>query len=232
MLDARNISIGFDTYTPSVPISAAYYKKGTSLYILLKRMFDIIASLFGLIFLSPVFGLIALLIKLDDGGSVIHTRICVGNNYRPYKMYKFRTMRMDADKLDRWFTPGQMEQYRKECKLNDDPRITKIGRLLRSSSLDELPQLMSVFKGDMSIVGPRPLVGSELANYGINIEKVLLTKAGITGYWQVNGRSNCTYESGERQKLELFYIDNRSFWLDIKILLKTFTAVLSKAGAK
>ena len=148
-------------------------------------------------------------------------------------MYKFRSMVVDADNLKRWLTPQQLQEYITECKLENDPRITQVGRLIRKTSLDELPQLFSVLKGDMSLVGPRPIVSSERQHYkdgGVNL--LLSVKPGVTGYWQVNGRSDTTYESGKRQEMELYYAANRSFALDVKILLRTVSVVLKGKGAK
>lgn len=208
-------------------------KKSEKLYAAIKRLFDIAASLLGFLVTLPITLPVAIIIKASDGGPVIHKRICLGRNGRTYIMYKFRTMVMDADNLERWLTPEQMEEYRAECKLEDDPRITKIGRFLRKASIDELPQLLSVLKGDMSLVGPRPVVDSERHHYtDAEFDLLLTAKPGITGYWQVNGRSDSTYESGKRQKLELYYVANRSLLLDIKILFMTIAVVLKGKGAK
>ena len=125
-----------------------------------------------------------------------------------------------------------MEQYRTEFKIDNDPRITKIGNVLRKLSLDELPQLFNILKGDISIVGPRPIVEKETQIYGKDVEKLLSVKPGLTGYWQAYARNNATYESGERQKMEMYYVDNNSLWLDIKILFKTVISVLKKEGAQ
>ena len=143
-------------------------------------------------------------------------------------------MKPDADKLERSFTPEEYENYLKEFKLEteNDSRITKVGKFLRKTSLDELPQLWDIFVGKISIVGPRPLIRLELeTKYNDDAEKLVSVKPGLTGWWAVNGRNNCTYMSGERQKAELYYVDNRSIMLDIKILFKTFTAVFSRKGA-
>ena len=204
-----------------------------SFYLLIKRIVDIFASFFALLLLSPLFFIISFFIKMNDGGPAIHTRLCTGKGGRTYKMYKFRTMVMDADNLERWLSPEQMEIYLNECKLDDDPRITKLGKWLRKTSVDELPQLFSVLKGDMSLVGPRPIVEFEKDFYSSKqIETIFRTKPGITGYWQVNGRSDTTYESGKRQQMELYYCENCSLLLDIKILFKTVAVVLKKEGAR
>lgn len=203
------------------------------IYVAVKRLFDILASLFGLLVTLPIALPVAIAIKAHDGGPVIHERICLDRNGRTYKMYKFRTMVMDADNLNRWLTPDQMEEYKAECKLENDPRITGIGRFLRKTSIDELPQLISVLRNDMSLIGPRPVVASERHHYSDEEFDLLLTaKPGITGYWQVNGRSDSTYESGKRQELELYYAEHRSLFLDMKILFMTVAVVLKGKGAK
>ena len=202
-------------------------------YLTIKRMFDVVASLLGLLLTSPILLAAAIAIKLQDGGPVIHTRVCLGRDGKTYKMYKFRTMVMDADNLERWLTPEQIREYTTECKLENDPRITKIGRLLRKTSMDELPQLFSVLCNDMSLIGPRPIVEAERLHYTNEELAVFLTaKPGITGYWQVNGRSDSTYESGKRQALELYYATHCSLLLDVKILFMTVAVVLGRRGAK
>lgn len=198
-----------------------------------KRVIDFFAAICGIVLALPIMLVIAAAIKYTDGGPVIHTRICEGKNGQKYKMYKFRSMVMDADDLERWLTPQQIKTYITECKLENHPRITRIGRFIRKTSMDELPQLFSVLEGNMSIVGPRPVVESEITNYSISsAERLLSAKPGITGYWQVNGRSDSTYVSGKRQEMELYYVENRSLTLDSKILFRTVSVVLCGKGAK
>lgn len=205
--------------------------KASPAYLAVKRALDIVLSGTGLLVLSPVLAVIAILIKLEDGGPVLHHRWCVGKNGK-YDMLKFRTMVTDANNFEKYFTPEQMEEYKKNIKLDNDPRITKVGNFLRRKSLDELMQLVTIFRGDMSIVGPRPMVEDESKHFGNQLVKVLEAKPGLTGYWQVNGRSDCTYESGERQKLELYYVEHRSLGLDISIFFKTFAVVINGKGAR
>lgn len=200
-------------------------------YRTIKRAFDFICAGMALLVLSPVLLIVAVAIKSEDGGPVIHRRQCVGRGQRTYRMYKFRTMVPDADQLEKYLTPEQIIQYKKETKLDDDPRITRIGKFLRKSSIDELPQLINIVKGDMSLVGPRPLTRDELIHFGEYAGLVLSTPPGLTGYWQVNGRSDSTYESGKRQELELYYVRNCSLLMDIKILFKTVTVVVRGRGA-
>lgn len=207
-------------------------RKKNYLYLFIKRVFDLTCSIIALILLSPVFLVVAILIKREDGGPVIHRRVCVGKNGQ-YNMLKFRTMVTDADNLEKYLTSEQIIEYRKKVKLDDDPRLTRIGKTLRKFSIDELPQLINVLRNDMSIVGPRPVTEDEILFYPPHdLSELLQVKPGITGYWQTSGRSNCTYETGERQKLEMYYVRNRSIWIDLKILFKTVGVVLSRKGAE
>lgn len=226
-------SSGEPAYAREINVVATEKCAPNRLYFFIKRAFDIVASLCALILLSPIFLIISGLIKSKDGGPAIHTRICKGKDGNTYKMYKFRSMVIDADNLERWLTPAQLKSYLSECKLDNDPRITPVGRFLRKTSLDELPQLVSVLKGDMSLVGPRPVVDSEISNYSCHeLQTLFKATPGITGYWQVNGRSDSTYESGKRQEMELYYVANRSILIDLKILFKTVSVVLKGKGAK
>lgn len=198
-------------------------------YIYVKRGIDVILSTIALVVLSPLFLILAILIKLDSKGPVffLHTRI--GKNGKNIKIYKFRTMVTNAEELIKEFTPEQMKEYKENYKLTNDPRITKIGKFLRKTSLDELPQLINIIKGDLSIIGPRPVVKDELEKYGENMAKFLSVTPGLTGNWAANGRNNTTYE--ERMKLELEYVDNISLKTDIKIFFQTIFAVIKKEGA-
>lgn len=203
----------------------------SNLYLFVKRLSDIVISAVALIILSPLLLCIAILIKAEDGGPVIHHRQCVGKNGK-YDMLKFRTMVTDANDLKKYLSDEQIREYQKNIKLDDDPRITKIGKILRKLSLDELLQFVSILRGDMSIVGPRPVVFEETAFYGNRLNDLLEARPGLTGYWQVNGRSDCTYESGKRQELELYYVEHRNIKLDIQIFFKTFIVVLRRNGAR
>ena len=197
-------------------------------YHVAKRVFDFCSSLVALVVLSPVFFVTAALVKLEDGGPAFYQHTRVGQNGKEIKVYKFRSMRVNADQLENMLTPDQVAQYHREFKIERDPMVTKIGRLLRQSSLDELPQLVNILCGQMSIVGPRPLMKDELSEkYSSSQQELLLSvRPGLTGLWQVSGRSECTYESGERQKLELSYVEMASPWVDARILLKTVKVVL------
>lgn len=199
-------------------------------YFSLKRLIDIIGAFLGLILLSPVFLIIAITIKVGSKGKVIfgHTRF--GMNGKLIKVYKFRSMYENAKELMENFTPEQKAEFEKNFKLDNDPRITKIGKFLRESSLDELPQLINILKGDMTIVGPRPIVEREIEKYGVYGDKFLSAKPGLTGLWQVSGRSDTTYE--ERVFLDMEYIDKRTLFCDISIMFKTIGVVFKRMGAK
>ena len=204
---------------------------GSKVYLFVKRTFDIVASGLGMIVLSPVFLVLSLIIKLNDGGNVFYKHERFGKDGKKIYLYKFRSMKMNADNLEEMLSPEELEIFQKEFKLENDPRITKVGKFLRETSLDELPQLLNIFKGDMSVIGPRPIVEAELENYGKDAEHFLSVTPGLTGYWQAYARNGANYDSGERQKMELYYIDNRSLWMDIKVFFRTFVAVFQKTGS-
>lgn len=195
----------------------------------IKRFMDAILSLIALILLSPVFVIIAICIKVESKGPVFFVHKRVGKNGKIIGIYKFRTMVPNAEELIKQFTPEQMKEFKENFKLENDPRITKIGKFLRRTSLDELPQIINILKGEMSIIGPRPVIGEELEKYGKNKEKLLSVTPGLTGYWAANGRSCTSYE--KRMEMELYYIDNMSWKIDIKIFFKTIISVLKKEGA-
>ena len=201
-------------------------------YLIVKRIFDFFISLIALIILFPVFLLIFLLIKLESKGNVIYKHKRIGLNGKEIYLYKFRSMYSDSkERLEELLKdPKVKKEWEENFKLEHDPRITKIGNILRKTSLDELPQLFNILKGDMSLVGPRPVIDEEILKYGMNKDKFLSVTPGLTGWWACNGRSNITYK--ERMELELFYVDNCSIWLDIRCIFKTVLAVLRKSGAK
>lgn len=202
-------------------------------YRFVKRTFDIVSSLLFLIIFSPVYLILALIVKCSDGGTVFFKHKRIGKDGKEIYLPKFRSMKPNAENIEDMLSRKELEAYYKEYKLDNDPRITKIGKFLRKTSLDELPNVWSILKGDMSVIGPRPLMESELKEkYGEDADKLVSVKPGMIGWWAVNGRSNCTYESGERQKKELYYVDNCSVWLDIKIIFKTIGKVFKREGAK
>lgn len=204
---------------------------GRKVYHGVKRIADMLLAILAIIALSPIWILIFLAIFFSDGHSPLYTQVRVGKNGKKIPIYKFRSMHYQSDDLERLLTPEQLTQYKKEFKLTDDPRVTPIGKFLRRSSLDELPQLLNIVKGDISLIGPRPIVEKETDVYGEDIVKLLSVKPGLTGYWQAYARNNATYETGERQKMELYYVEHESFFLDIKIFFKTFSRVLLGNGA-
>lgn len=210
-----------------------YSSKKNYMYLFIKRAFDIVASFMGIIVLMPIYLVFGLLVHWEDGGSPIYGHTRIGYRGKKVKILKFRSMKMQLRDLEKILTPEQLEQYRTEFKIDNDPRITKIGNILRKTSVDELPQLFNILKGDISVVGPRPIVEKELEMYYKGEEdKLLSVKPGLTGYWQAYARNNATYESGERQKMEMYYVKNASLWLDIKILFRTVYAVLKRDGAQ
>lgn len=216
-----------EKYLPEIQSST---KKQSVTYEVIKRIFDIISSLSVIIVLLPVFIIISILIKIDSKGPVIFGHKRLGKNGKFIKVYKFRTMVQNAEELLKKLTPDQKKEFEINFKLENDPRITKIGRVLRETSIDELPQLFNILIGNMTVVGPRPIVEKEIEKYGEYGSKLLSVKPGLTGNWQANGRSDTSYE--ERVQLDMDYIDNRSFLLDMKIIFKTIWSVLKREGAR
>jgi lipopolysaccharide/colanic/teichoic acid biosynthesis glycosyltransferase len=193
----------------------------------IKRAGDIVFSLTVLTLGSPVFLALGLLVKLTSRGPVFYVQQRVGRDYSHFGCIKFRTMRRDADKILSALlssSPDLEEEFRNDYKLKNDPRITRLGKFLRRSSLDELPQFLNVLRGEMSVVGPRPIVRNELARYGDRMAEVLAVRPGLTGLWQVSGRNNLSYE--ERVQLDVRYARHRSVLMDLKIILKTVMVVL------
>lgn len=199
-------------------------------YLLAKRGLDVIVSVLALVALFLPMLLIGLLIRIESPGPAIFVHNRVGKDGKPLPLLKFRTMYANAEKMIEDFSPAQKAEWEKNFKLDHDPRITKMGKFLRRSSLDELPQLVNIIKGELSIVGPRPVVVEELERYGANKKKFLSVTPGLTGYWQAYARSTCSY--GQRMEMELFYVENANFWWDIKIMLATVGAVIRGHGAK
>ena len=199
-------------------------------YHLIKRMIDVVLSLFGLVLISPFVVIIAILIKIDSKGPVFFKHHRIGKNGKPFSMYKFRTMKDGAEAMINDFTPEQLEEWNENFKLKDDPRITRIGKFLRKTSLDELPQLVNILRGDMSIVGPRPVIEVELEEYGNDKDEFLSIRPGLTGWWASNGRSEISYP--ERCSYELYYVRNESFWLDVKVMFLSVFSVFLHKGAR
>lgn len=197
-----------------------------------KRVLDVVLSVSALLVIWPVMLIIAIWVKMD-GGPAFFAQYRVGRNGRLFKLYKFRSMKNGADRLEEMLTPEELAEYSKEYKLQNDPRVSKLGSFLRKSSLDELPQLWNIIRGDMSLVGPRPLLPSELTgNYTPEERQMLMSVApGLTGYWQAVARNESSYVTGQRQKQELYYIGRVSFWMDVKIILMTVKRVITGKGA-
>lgn len=203
-------------------------------YLFIKRLFDIICGLLGCILILPIAIVVKIAYVCDkDFSSIFYSQIRIGKNGKKFKMYKFRSMVPNADEI--LFKTLEIdkvaaEEYRKNKKFKNDPRITKVGRVMRKLSIDELPQLINILKGDMSMIGNRPYLPRERDDMGEYYKDIIKTKPGLTGYWQVNGRSDTTFN--ERLKLESFYSNHNSLVLDIKIFFKTFQVVLFGKGAK
>lgn len=223
-----------EVQSSSQPAARPQYKaEKRYIYRFVKRTFDIISSGLVLIVFSWLFIIIALVVKFSDGGKIIYKHERMGKNGKHIHISKFRSMKPGADKLEKMLTPEQLEQYKREFKVDGDPRITKVGKFLRKTSLDELPQIWDIFCGRISVVGPRPLMEDEVRDkYGADAAKLLSVKPGMIGWWAANGRSNVTYESGERQALELYYVDHCSIWMDIRIMFKSIISVFRGDGAK
>lgn len=201
----------------------------SKVYLFTKRAFDLIMSLVGIVLCVVPIGIIALLIKIDSSGPVFYIHNRIGKDGKNFPLLKFRTMHPNADKMIESFAPEYRTEWEENFKLENDPRVTRIGHFLRRSSLDELPQLINILKGELSLVGPRPVVPDELERYGENKTMFLSVTPGLTGYWQAYARSTCTYE--QRMEMELFYVRNANFWWDVKIVFKTIGAVLLGRGA-
>jgi exopolysaccharide production protein ExoY len=221
-ISAANPGLHIDVVSPSV------VREPSTLYYISKRAIDIVLAVLGIIALIPVFVIIAAYIKLDDGQDILHFREIIGKNGRRFYAIKFRTMRIDADEYLAK-RPELMRKYQQNMKLERDPRVTRVGRFLRKTSLDELPQLLNVLVGQMSLVGPRIIHPSELPRYRENAQKRLSVTPGITGLWQISGRQHISYD--ERVLLDMRYIDNRSLFVDLTILLKTLKVFIVHTGA-
>lgn len=208
--------------------SSAIVREPSLLYYALKRFTDIVLSIIGILVLIPVFAVIAIAIKLDDGGNILHFREIIGLHGHRFFALKFRTMIPNADEYLAKH-PELMQKYRQNMKLMNDPRITRVGKFLRKTSLDELPQLFNVLLGQMSLVGPRIIHPSELPRFGQYAQPRLSVRPGITGLWQISSRQHISYE--ERVLLDMHYIATRSFMNDFIILVKTFKVFIVHTGA-
>lgn len=206
----------------------AVYEKKSPIYKALKRIFDIVLSGIALICLSPIFVITAIAIKLEDGGPAFFTQQRAGKDMKTFKMYKFRSMYVNADeKLKELLKEN--EQTGHAFKIKNDPRITKVGKFIRKTSIDELPQLINIIKGDMSIVGPRPILPFQMEECNDYERQRLIVQPGLTCYWQIGGRANIKWD--EWVELDLNYIEDMSLWTDLKMIVKTVPAVFDSEGA-
>lgn len=204
--------------------------KNSIFYLFIKRVLDFIGALVGLILLSPIMVIVAIAIKLEDpNGNIIFGHMRVGKDGKMFPCLKFRSMFSNAEEMKKNFTEEQKREYAETFKLKDDPRITKVGNFIRKTSLDELPQLFNILKGDMTIVGPRPIVTDELDFYGEYEDYYKAVKPGLTGLWQVSGRSDTTYD--ERVALDMEYVTTRNTFKDLYIIFMTAVKVLKREGS-
>lgn len=211
------------------------YKKASKWYRFWKRFFDISLSFLGILVLSPLLLIIFLLVFLTSKGPGIYRDHRIGKNGKEIHVYKFRSMYVDAEeRIEKYLTKQQLKQWKKERKVDHDPRVTPVGKVLRKLSLDELPQLFNILFGSMSIVGPRPITEFELKKHFTEEEQKILLSArpGLIGYWAVKGRSDISYAGGERQKLELDYFKLRGLFFDLGLIFRVIPTVLKGKGAK
>jgi len=223
VLNTKDISINSGITIDKDKVSRKY------IYRFLTRIIDIIGSMCGLIVLSPVFFLVAFEIKREEPkGTVFYSQVRIGKEGQHFRMYKFRSMKMNADTL-----LSELLKYNEiegaMFKMRDDPRVTRIGKFIRKTSIDELPQLINVLKGDMRLVGPRPPLEREVVVYSKYDMQRLIVKPGCTGPWQVSGRNNVSF--AEMVDLDLHYIQNMSLWTDFKIIVKTIVIMIHPNGA-
>ena len=222
----RGYSGGAGTVTPERELPRQKSKRA---YEAIKRVFDIIGSGLGMIVLIPVFLAISILIKSEKSGKhVFYKQRRIGRGGKEIYIYKFRSMVDGADDVEKWLNKKQLKQYYREYKVDNDPRVTKIGKFLRRTGLDELPQILNIFRGELSIVGPRPIQEKELAFYGSDKDLLLSVRPGLTGYWQVYCCDGITYSGGKRQQMELDYVRKCNLWWDIKLVFATVGAIFKK----
>ena len=205
-----------------------FLDKKSKAYLISKRITDIVLSSIGLLLLSPILIIVAIAIKIDSRGPIIFKQDRVGKDGKIFSMYKFRSMVVNAEELKQQLQ-SQNEMSGPMFKIKNDPRITKIGRFIRKTSIDELPQLLNVIKGDMSLVGPRPSLPKEVSQFKPWMKERLLVKPGLTCFWQVMGRNNISFE--EWMKLDIKYVHEMNYWLDIKLIFKTFFVLFGDESA-
>lgn len=203
---------------------------GTLCYRFIKRLFDLVFSLLMSVLLLIPIAIVCALISLESPGSPMYTQERVGKGGKTIKIFKLRSMVADAGDVQKYLSPEQLHQWEVERKVDDDPRITRVGRIIRKCSIDEIPQFLNVLNGDLSVIGPRPITRDELEQHFTDEEKaeLLSVQPGITGLWQATDRNAATFESGLRQKIELRYVQNRCFRMDWKCFTGTFGAMFGK----
>lgn len=225
-----------NTVSESIPINTEINKKNikTKIENIVKRIIDVVGALVGVVALIPLTIIIYItrIVLKENDGPIFYDQLRIGKDGKVFKMYKFRSMVIGADeKLFKYLEENEeaRKEYKEYKKLKDDPRITKIGKFLRKTSLDEFPQFINVLKGDMSLVGPRPYLPREKEDMGEYYTYIIKSRPGITGYWQIAGRSDVTFE--DRLKMDYDYNKNRSLKIDLKLLVKTVLNVVKKEGA-
>lgn len=198
-------------------------------YRFIKRSFDICFSAGVLTFLFVPGVLLGTAVAIESPGGPLFRQTRIGKNGKEIRIFKFRSMYADAhDKPEKYLDDAQMTQWMREQKVDDDPRITKLGKFIRKTSLDEVPQFINVLTGDMSVIGPRPVTLEETYEFGSARDEALSIRPGITGWWQVTDRNDATWENGRRQELELWYVRNASLATDLKVFLETFKVMFGK----
>ncbi len=214
---------------PAAPQQTKAVVEPKPVYDFFKRAFDIFCAVVGLVLSSPFFLVFTILVAAERSGKhIFFSQRRLGKGGKIIHVYKFRSMVDDAENVERWLNKAQLKQYYSEYKVENDPRVTKVGHFLRRTGLDELPQLINILKGDLSLVGPRPIQESETALYGADKDLLLSVKPGLTGYWQAYCSGDTTYTNKKRQRMELFYVKHRNFGWDIKICFATAGAIIRK----
>ena len=232
-VDSQNLEIR-EIKKDVEPSKDAIKVKNGIVYLICKKIIDIVAGVIGVILLAPI-TLVVWIIRLcmhENDGPLFFEQLRIGKDGKQFRLYKFRTMVMNADeKLYKYLEENEeaRKEYKKYKKLKNDPRITKVGKFLRKTSLDEFPQFINLLKGDMSLVGPRPYLYREKNDMGDYYDQIVQVKPGITGYWQVNGRNDVDFE--ERTYMDTYYIEHRGIIMDLKIILKTVLKMFKKEGA-
>ena len=210
----------------SMEYSVSMYRR-KPIFAFVKRLFDILLSLIAILLLSWLFVILLIIIPFSVKASPLFGHKRYGRNGKEFKVWKFRSMKKDNRPLEEILTPEQLEEYRREFKVTNDPRVTRFGKFLRKTSLDELPQLFNILLGNMSIVGWRPIIKDEVDKYGDNKDLLFKVKPGLTGYWASHGRSVVEYD--KRIKMELYYCVKRSLWLDLRIIWHTALRTVFKS---